>query len=181
MSQLNIFGNKVKHREIPNDVFYTPPDLAKKLIEITDITPDLHLYDPFMGEGVFYDNYPAENTKKWAEITKGRDFFQDNEKIDFIISNPPFSMLTDILIHSSNICRSGFGYIMPSYALSYSRIMKIREYGFSISKIVYFENPKEWKIGFQMIYVIFDKTSKNQEIITILPDNHNLTIQKKLF
>lgn len=181
MKQMSLTGIAIQSRDIPNDVFLTPQELAKKLIEKTDIEPYYSLYDPFKGEGAFFDNYPPQNQKEWAEIEKGRDFFESNEKFDFIISNPPFSKLTDVLIHSTNICKIGFGYIMPSYSLSFSRIMKMKNYGFQIRKMVYFENPKEWKLGFQMVYVVFMKDySGNQEIEVILPNDYNDSIQTKL-
>ena len=51
---------------------------------------------------------------------------------------------------------------MPTYSLSYSRINLMSLYGFELTKIVFFQNPKSWEIGFQMCYVVFEKNVRNK-------------------
>ena len=162
-NKLSNSTNNIKQREVANDVFYTPKELAIQLINQIDYSKNDYLYDPFLGQGAFYDNF-NHDLKEWAEIDQGRDFFsyEPTNKIDWIISNPPFSILTDVLIHSTNICSKGFAYIMPTYSLSYSRINLMSLYGFELTKIVFFQNPKSWEIGFQMCYVVFEKNVRNK-------------------
>lgn len=69
---------------------YTPRELAKELIESVDIQPTDRLLEPFAGDGAFYDQFPAENSKDWCEIDRGRDFFAYDKPCDIIITNPPF-------------------------------------------------------------------------------------------
>jgi len=68
----------------------TPAALAKDLIATLSLDPTDRLYEPFKGEGSFYDNFPASNPKDWAEITKGRDFRTHETAYDWVITNPPF-------------------------------------------------------------------------------------------
>jgi hypothetical protein len=70
----------------------TPATLARDLISTLSsvIEPTDTLYEPFKGEGAFYDNFPRGNPKDWAEITKGRDFRTHETTYDWVISNPPF-------------------------------------------------------------------------------------------
>lgn len=68
----------------------TPAALAKDLIATLPLLPTDKLYEPFKGEGAFYDNFPEANPKDWAEITKGRDFRTHETTYDWVISNPPF-------------------------------------------------------------------------------------------
>ena len=182
--QMNLNGAKIKNREIPNDVFITPNKLAIDLIKEVPLLNNEIVYDPFKGTGSFYNNFvniPGE----WAEIEKGRDFFSFDASYkygknpDWIISNPPFSILSDVLIHSTNIVKKGFAYIMPTYSLTYHRINTLSEYGFNLSKIVFFKNPSEWGIGFQMCFVIFSKKNK-KDIFDIKTLDLSSQLQSKL-
>jgi len=71
----------------------TPKELAKKLVEIImyDYTLGDRFYEPFRGDGAFYNAMPEP--KDWAEINMGRDFFTYlpfNGHCEYIITNPPF-------------------------------------------------------------------------------------------
>ena len=52
----------------------TPKDLAKDLMPFVPINADDVLYEPFKGEGAFFDAFPTENTKLWTEIAYGKDY-----------------------------------------------------------------------------------------------------------
>lgn len=164
-------GNNIRLRSLPNDVIFTPEGLALDLINEIGFTSKDYLLDPFKGEGAFFNQF-GTNKKEWCEINEGRDFFKrcEIEKADWIISNPPFSLITPILQKSMKCCKIGFGYIMPSYALTYPRILMCEKEGFRLSKIVYFKNPKEWGFGFQCHFVIFQRTDFLPEI-TIRREN----------
>jgi len=169
----------IKTRTKTNDIFYTPDKLVIQLLKETPYSYDDSILDPFYGEGAFFNCFQTLSNQNpnnnWLEIEKGKDFFKYNIKHDWIISNPPFSKITEVLKHSLKIAQKGIGYIMPSYSLSYSRIKLMNKFGFNIQKTVYFDNPKEWSIGFQMIYVIFVKKeilNNDVQIITLdLPQN----------
>lgn len=116
----------------PNDDVYTPEPIAKLLIgKIAKfIKEDDVLYDPFRGGGVFYDNFPACGKKCWSEIKEGEDFFDFNGKVDWIISNPPYSKFTELMKHSyeiaDNIC-----YLIPlnKVVSSWGRVLDMYKYG----------------------------------------------------
>ena len=77
------------------DVYYlhqTPMELAKDLIPLCPIEPGDILYEPFRGEGAFYNHFPNKNPKMWSEITEGRDYKEHNESFDWVITNPPFCL-----------------------------------------------------------------------------------------
>lgn len=167
----------IKLKQKPNDMIYTPSALAKKLISFIPINENDILLDGFKGSGAFYNNFPDKNKKFWCEIEEGKDFFSYNKKVNWSISNPPFSMITKIIKKSSVICEDGFAYIFPLMSFNYSRLKLIEESGFYIYKFILFQNPKEWEIGFPHAFIIFTK-EKNNSII--LCDKIE-TIQKKLF
>ena len=69
----------------------TPRELAIELIKEVPIIATDKVLEPFKGEGAFYDNFP-ECQKDWCEITQGRDWLSYTDKIDWVITNPPFQL-----------------------------------------------------------------------------------------
>jgi len=152
-------ASNIRHRsdEAVNDVFLTPRPLAAQLIDETPWGLNDSLLDPFMGRGAFFDQFPKAGKEYWCEIEKGSDFFRWVEPIDWIMSNPPFSKLSQVFSHSCRIAQKGFAYLIPTYSLTHKRIKDCSSFGFNISRIVFFPNPKEWQLGFQMCWVVFEK------------------------
>ena len=168
--------NKIQNAEYTNDELYTPSSLSKKLISEIEIEEGHSCFDPFFGTGSFFNNFPPNVKNALTEINLGSDFFKYNHQHDWIISNPPFSQLTKILEHTMKLSKVGFAYIMPAYSLTHSRIKMINQFDFHIEKIVFFKNPKEWLLGFQMLFVIFTK-SKNPSFVNLESDS---SIQMRL-
>lgn len=153
-------GNEIKHRDKANDVFLTPPALARKLIGEVPISPGDRLCDAFsglIGNQPFFENYPKDNPKSFMEIRENIDAFLQKEYFDWIITNPPFSEINRVLEYSTWCCRKGFAYILPNHGLSYRRIKMCEERGFKICKLVSFPNPGEWNIGFSHLFVVWRK------------------------
>lgn len=73
-----------------NSVVYTDPVFAKKIINYfsPQFKKDDYFFDPCKGSGAFYDHLPTP--KNYCEVREGRDFFDYNFKVDWIISNPPW-------------------------------------------------------------------------------------------
>lgn len=144
-----------KARKSKNDVFYTPDDLADDCISMIDIAENDFLLDPFYGQGAFYNKFPANNPKDWCEIEMGRDFFEYTDKVDWIISNPPFSKMSKVLNHCAKICRKGFGLVMSCLHLLPNRFNKLEEKGFVPTKVHLFK-VAAWN-GFPHFFVVFEK------------------------
>ena len=146
----------------PNDVIYTPKELAINCINSFDLKTNDTVLDPFFGNGIFFNNYPDYVNKQLCEIDPpfNKDFFKFNEQVDYIISNPPFSMISKVLEHTVKITNKGFGYILPAYALSQKRLRIIKENNFAVTGISYFY-VTEW-FGFPVIFI---KVEKNKESI----------------
>ena len=90
---------QIKERKNANDVFETPLPVALKLIEMAEIEENDIVLDPRRGDGIIYNNRPNYCQKDWAEILENRDFFYYDAPADIIVSNPPFSLYTNWLIH----------------------------------------------------------------------------------
>lgn len=156
MKNGNEIQNRTAEEAMEADIQYTPPHLAKSLIDITTIQGSTIL-DPCSGTGAFLYNFPADMEWFSCEINRGHDFFKFDKEVDWIISNPPFSQLSKWLEHTALIAQVGFAYIMPTYSLTPNRLRMIESFGFYCEKAVIIENPKEWQIGFTMAYYVFKK------------------------
>lgn len=70
----------------------TPEELAKQLIQQIPIQQGDVLYEPFRGQGSFFNNFPSHCEKHWTEIKEDRDYRTFTEDVDWVITNPPFRM-----------------------------------------------------------------------------------------
>ena len=121
-------GKGLRTNRKPNDEIMTPVKISKKIIDMFKI--EGIILDPFKGEGSFYNQYPKNIEKDWCEIKEGKDFFKYTKKVDWIISNPPYSILDEVLEHSYEIAEN-IVYLVPLSKMvsSMGRIRKIYEYG----------------------------------------------------
>ena len=85
-----------------NDIVFTPDWLAEKICGMFDIKG--LVLEPCKGEGVFLKYLPS-NTE-WCEITEGRNFFDYNKKIDWIVTNPPYSDFNRFLKHCFDLAEN---------------------------------------------------------------------------
>ena len=115
-----------------NDDVYTPRNVAKRIIDLYDIKGKV--LDGFAGDGAFFDQYPENVEKDWCEIKKGKDFFEYTDYVDWIITNPPYSIFDEILEHSYKIA-DNIVYLIPLSKLfsSMGRIRKVFNYGNIVS------------------------------------------------
>ena len=89
-------SHSIKHRTTAKDKFYTPQTVAKTHIQLINHKPDDIWLDPFYGGGVYYNNFPTHN-KDYTEIRMNKDFFTYNNKVDIICSNPPYSIIDNVI------------------------------------------------------------------------------------
>jgi len=84
-----------------NDMYFfhqTPKSVAKEIIDSIDWKDGEVVFEPFKGEGAFYDQLPNNVTKFYSEIEEDlcfKDFDYENTHIDTIITNPPFRLEND--------------------------------------------------------------------------------------
>jgi hypothetical protein len=116
----------------PNDNIYTPEQLAKYLIKLYDLQGKV--LDPFKGGGAFYNNLPKHTTNYWCEIDENKDFTDWNEPVDWIISNPPYSIYSEVMKHSMKIA-DNIVYLVPlsKVVSSLERLREISSYGGIVS------------------------------------------------
>jgi len=135
-----------------NDVVYTPRDLTQILIK--HFKPDGKILEPCKGDGAFSDYMNCD----WCEISLGIDFFDYNNKVDWIITNPPWSLIRKFLQHSMSLSNNVCFLITINHLWTKARIRDIKEYGFGIKEILIFDTPKSFpQSGFQVGMVHIQK------------------------
>ncbi len=81
-----------------SDIVYTPDWCARDLIGY--FKPSGKMLEPCKGEGAILKYMP---TADWCEIREGRDFFAYGQQVNWIITNPPYSMLKEFYEHGISI------------------------------------------------------------------------------
>ena len=79
-----------RKRRTMNDIIYTNPDFAKKIIDY--FQPSGFCVEPCKGESEsFYQHLPEP--KDWCELAEGKDFliYEPPQHVDWIITNFPWS------------------------------------------------------------------------------------------
>lgn len=93
--------NKTK-KQNQTDKIMTNENIAKKIIKY--FKPTGLILEPCKGSGNFYSNFKEK--KDWCEIDKGRDFLKYNKRVDWIITNPPYSIYDEFLLKSFEIANN---------------------------------------------------------------------------
>ena len=157
----NKTGNKLKWGR--NDNIYTPSTVAKLMIDMCDIKPNHQVLDPCKGGGVFFNNLPDYCDKDYCEITEHKDFFKCENKYDWIIGNPPFSLWDKWIEHTMKITDK-FCYIMNTLNLTDKRMRSIMSNGYGLTKMHLLDI--DWWFGRTFICV-FEKDKPS--IISVSP------------
>ena len=152
-----------------DDVVMTPPTLAKKLVD--HFNPQGRGLEPCCGSGnilKYLDN------ADWCEIAKGKDFFEYNEKVDYIFTNPPWSKVKPFLIHSMELANDVYFLFTINHLWTKARIREIENHNFGIVEICIFDTPKEFpQSGFQCGMVHLQRGYKGKITFTKLMGVNN--------
>lgn len=97
-----------------NDCVQTPVELALDIVN--HFKPQGKILEPCKGDGSFiqaFETYnlisqlsnPNQSDLEWAwtEIKEGKDFFNWEDKVDWIITNPPYSKMRLFMQHSMKV------------------------------------------------------------------------------
>lgn len=150
-------NKNIKQREKSNDVFITPCELALLHINKIKANDNDIWFDPFKNDGSYYNQFPTEN-KKWTEIIDNRDFFEFNEKVDIICSNPPYSIIDKVLDKSIELNPRIISYLIGFQNLTAKRMEKMENAGY---KITYFHLTKVYKWFGMSLIVTWEKTDES--------------------
>jgi len=150
-------SRNIKKKDKPNDIFITPLSLAKKQIDMINHNEDDVWLDPFKNSGNFYNQYPTDK-REWCEILDGKDFFEYNNDIDIICSNPPYSCIDDVLKKSVELKPRVISYLIGMGNLTAKRIEYMENNNYGLTKIHMCKVYKWYGMSF---IVQFEKDEKH--------------------
>jgi hypothetical protein len=126
----------------------TPPLLGKDLMQFVPLVAGDSCYEPFAGEGAFYNAFPSFVSSDWSEITRGRDYKDYKGSYDWVISNPPFKVpnkkgvlknaIYPLLLEFAKTAKKGIAFLVSDYgfnSLTPVRIAKMASLGFFLQSL----------------------------------------------
>lgn len=118
----------------PGDIVCTPDVVVLDIINF--FKPSGKCLDPCCGSGEFLRHLPVGSD--WCEIREGKDFFNYQNQVDWIIGNPPYSIFVDFLRHSFRLAKNVV-YLVPTNKIfqSFKIMDQIDEYGGIKAMVVY--------------------------------------------
>ncbi|MFZ2280537.1 MAG: hypothetical protein WAW39_22255 [Prosthecobacter sp.] len=129
-----------------NDVVMTPPHLAKRIVD--HFKPTGRVLEPCRGVGNFHRYMPGAD---WCEISEGVDFFEYQKRVDWIVTNPPWSQIRPFLQHGMKLADNIVFLMTVNHVWTKARIRDIYSNGFAIKEICLVEMPAEFpQSGFQL-------------------------------
>lgn len=138
--------NQPNRDYVSNDVVMTPLHMAKRIVD--HFKPSGRILEPCRGAGHFTRYMPDA---EWCEITQGRDFFDWEKPVDWIITNPPWSKIRQFLQHSMKVADEIVFLMTVNHVWTKARIRDIYETGYGIKEICLIEMPPEFpQSGFQL-------------------------------
>jgi hypothetical protein len=132
------------------DIVYTPEPLAIDIIN--HYNPQGRILDPCRGGGAFFNNL---DNADWCEIAEGKDFFDYHNHVDWIITNPPWSLMRQFLQHGMSIADNIVYLTSINHYTTKRRIQDMQAAGFGIKEFFCVATPpKPWpQSGFQLAAV----------------------------
>jgi len=134
----------------------TPKECAKDLVAFVPLQEGDIVAEPFRGEGAFYDAFPDNVNKIWAELEKGIDY-RTLTGYDWVITNPPFRLEQEdgkrvnsfwyLLDYYSTRAKKGIAFLGNDCCFSTltpRRQAILKERGWAITKVVVC-SIKKWR------------------------------------
>jgi hypothetical protein len=148
-----------KSRKVtPNDIVMTKETTAKFIIDY--FKPIGKILEPCRGTGSFYNQF--KGNKDWCEIKEGKDFLNYDKKVDWIITNPPFSIFDKFLLKAFEVADNIVFFCPLIKTFKGKKLdMEIRKYG-DIKEILHMGtgNRHGFPFGFSVGCIYYKKNYK---------------------
>jgi len=164
-------GIELKHHHSDRDKIYTPENIVKELIKkIPSDTENDSWGDPCYGKGVFFNNFPVSNDHKtFWELDMNRDFLKDGYKLDWQVTNIPFSKPKEFIFKMAECCNKGFGILCLANSMTATRLKKLEDdYNLYLNSCTTLY-IKEWGFGYRTDFYVFTK-ERNYNFGTIISE-----------
>lgn len=126
----------------------TPLKQAKWIIDY--FNPQGSILEPCAGENAFYDQFT--NAEKYrCEIEDGIDFFEWDKKVDWIITNPPYSIYDHFLEKAFSVSDNVVFFVPIQKAFKSEKIERmVLRYG-GLKEIIFMGGGRKHKLPFGFV------------------------------
>lgn len=132
-----------------DDRVMTPPSLAQELVDA--LQPSGSILEPCAGSMAFVKALEGYGHVSWCELDEGRDFFSWTTPVDWIVTNPPWSVFRRVLEHSLTLASHVALMATVNHWWTRRRVSAIHGAGFGFQRLLLFERPETFRpTGFQL-------------------------------
>lgn len=129
-----------------NDRVYTPDELAVDVIThfVHQMRMDDIILEPCAGKGAFIRAFETCGLPHiiQLELDKGQDFFDFDKRVDWIITNPPWSKARDFFKHGYTLSDNCIWLITVNHLIALKRRMQdMYDAKFGLKEIYYVPTP----------------------------------------
>lgn len=97
-----------------SDFYQTPPSMVEKLLEIEYFDKSKNILEPCEGGGAISNILLKKgHTVEACDILTGSDFLKENRYNPYIITNPPYSLAKEFILHSIDVVEIKFAMLLP--------------------------------------------------------------------
>jgi hypothetical protein len=212
MKGKNFSTNNCNNKRHKSDYYQTPSSLVKQLLEIEHFDKNKMIREPACGDGsivkeLWKHNFNVNYSDKYQyDFIKDNliddeieddfvfDFLNDNQSCDYIITNPPFSLALEFILHAKTICQNKFAMLLPLSYLHgverYNTIYQDHRSNFPLKCIYVFtrypmlsETVREdgkYKTGMMVLmWAVWDKNYEGKEPTIRWINNQQYVLSKK--
>lgn len=139
-----------------NDRIWTPDALATDVVKHFNIPDSATILEPCSGGGAFLRAFEAVGLKnvQSCEISEGKDFFEFKDKVDWVVTNPPWSKMRAFLKHAYTMSDNVLFLVVITHIIGLkARVREMQAAGFGVKEIAWIPDtpPAPWpQSGFQL-------------------------------
>lgn len=127
------------------DTVFTKDTTAQWIVDY--FRPQGSILDPSAGNNAFFDKF--QNTEKYrCEIKEGSNFLHWGKKVDWIITNPPYSIYDQFLEHAFQTADNVVFFVPIAKAFKSNKVQKmVKQYG-GLKELIYMGNGSQHGFAF---------------------------------
>jgi hypothetical protein len=115
---------------------------------VRHFAPSGRVLDPARGQGAFFKALVAYGClTDWCELEQGRDFLQYQGRVDWVLTNPPWSKFLPFLKHAMRLAPNIVFLASVSHFMFKARLRALEEAGFGLREALLVPSPAQWSMG----------------------------------
>lgn len=140
-----------------NDAVMTPQWMASALANV--LAPSGKILEPCAGNGAFVEALKPYGVVFTTEIHEGKPGFEWwTERVDWVITNPPWSQFRVFLTHSMDVADHVAMLVTVNHWWTKRRVMEVRKRGFGYRRLILCPWPREFpSSGFQLGMMVIQR------------------------